>query len=211
VPCRFDPHQRGAPEQAEEVLALVGRVDHRGEAARGLGGLDAGEAVGVAPQHLALRPDLGDAGSAEHRLRHRVQCGNGAGEVVGRQQVVMRRPFEVAAAGAVEAIVVVRPGTEVARLAVIGQARVARRMRAADLLRRIGRGVVADDQLEVGEVLAEDGADGGVEVALAVEHRQADAHGRGGGVLGHGTLGADREYPAPRNARRHCVAFDTSA
>jgi hypothetical protein len=75
------------------------------------------------------------------------------------------------AARTLEAIIVVRPGAEVARLAVIGHARIGGRVAAADRRGAIGRGVVAEDQLEIGEALAEDRADRRIEVALAVEDR----------------------------------------
>jgi hypothetical protein len=98
----------------------------------------------------------------------------------------MRRPPERAPPRAAEAVVVIRPGAQVARLAVMDHARVAPRQGADDLRRRVGAGVVADHQLEIGEVLREDRADRGVEMPLAVADRQADADGGRSAACGLG-------------------------
>jgi hypothetical protein len=97
-PVQAGAEERLAPEQAEEVLALVAGVDQRGEAPRRARRVDPGEDVAVGAAHLVPGADLRDPGGAQHRPRRRLERGHGAGQVAGREAVVVRRPLEVRAA-----------------------------------------------------------------------------------------------------------------
>ncbi|MCE3247602.1 MAG: hypothetical protein K0R41_1427 [Geminicoccaceae bacterium] len=91
-----------------------------------------------------------------------------------RADIVVRRPFEVAAAGALEDQIVVGDRADVFRVADIAHPGIPARKFLANLLGAIGRGVVLDQQLEILVSLPKYGSDRFGYIVRAVENRKAN-------------------------------------
>jgi hypothetical protein len=130
--------------------------------------------VDVVVDRAALRVDEADVGVAGHERRVGVERVDAAREVLGRMQVVVRGPFEVLAGRQLGGPVEVAAGADVAGVAMIADAPVPGGVAPADVAGGVGGGVVADDQLEVGERLDEERFDGVAQVASTVEDGKTD-------------------------------------
>ena len=88
----------------------------------------------------------------------------------------MGRPLEVLAPGQVKGAVEVGRGPQVAFVAIVADTVVPSRVLPADGLGLVGGGVVANDDLEIGEGLGQQGIQGLAQILFAVIHRQTDTH-----------------------------------
>ena len=93
---------------------------------------------------------------------------NAAGIDIGADEIVVSAPLEIPARRELEAQIEIAGGAEVALVAHVANAAVASREALADSLRRIGRGVVGDDQLEIGKALIQQRLDRRHDVAFAI-------------------------------------------
>jgi hypothetical protein len=120
-------------------------------------------ALGV--DHLGVAVDHAGVGIG-------VEHGHLAGQPVGQHQVVVGQVGDQLAAGLVQAAVPVADHAQIGLVAQVADARVGEP--GHHLRRLVGRGVVADQQLEVGERLAQAARDRLAQVAGAVARGQRD-------------------------------------
>ena len=170
--------ERLASNQAEHIDAGVRTQDHGREALRRASAARIAEHAGVVREHLAPLVDVVDRGVAQHGVGRRVERLHRGGEKVWSDPVVVGQPFEQLAARLVEGAREVARGPKVALVAQVANPRIAGGEIACDRFRTIGRGIVADDQLEVGEALRQRRADRVLKEVLPVVDRQPDAHSR---------------------------------
>jgi hypothetical protein len=131
--------------------------------------------------HLALGVTLVDDAYqrlAQDGIRIRLEGGDTLLDKTRANDVVVRRPFEVAAARLLKDEVEIPRGPEIAFLPIVANASVPRGIRLAERWRRVGRCVVRDDQLEIGEGLRQDRFNRLGEVELAVVDGEAYADWR---------------------------------
>ena len=124
-------------------------------------------AAAVGAEELDLRHAARDVGvGVEHRHR--------ALEQAGQRVVVGRQPHEVGRAGGVEHEAKIREAADGSAVPRVADSRVGRGIPPTDRLGVIGGGVVGDDELEIGQRLAEDGLDRARDRGRAVVRRHAD-------------------------------------
>lgn len=203
--------QHVGPHHPVEVVA-AGLEQHAAEALRRVRRVG-GERVRVRHLHLAVFVDDGLVGVREDHVRPLVEGLDAAPQQVPGVQVVVRGPLEQLAPALGEHVVVVGRGADVPGQPDVPDARVPRRVLAADVLGPVGRGVVGDDQLEVLVGLSEQRVERLGQVLLAVVHGQADAQpGMGGHEVltsGIGSWWCARR--AERSSSHHTVELPTVA
>ncbi len=155
-----------------EVEALLG--DDIGESLHGVARPDVWEVRDLA-DHCAVGVDLLGGGVRQHHLRAHFQGFEAQLDVLGVEQVVVRGPLEVLAAGETEALMEVGCCADIRRVAYIAHPAVVGFPTEGDLLRAVGGSVVGDDQLEIRVGLAEDRPYRLVEVCLPILDGQPDA------------------------------------
>lgn len=132
-------------------------------------------------QVRAVRVDEVVCAGDEHDVRPLVEDGHLSGQTARQHDVVAVQAGDVAGARLRQSAIECAGDAFVPRCSDDGDSRIALRPRGEDRRSAIGRPVVDDEQLEVGEVLPEDAADRLFDVALPVEnghqHRDARAHG----------------------------------
>jgi hypothetical protein len=111
---------------------------------------------------------------AEHDVRLFVERRNATRKQVAAVHVVVSGPLEVLSAGLAKDEVMVWDGADVARLTNVPDSRVLGGIPAADLSSPVRRGIVRDDQLEVGETLTKQRVDRLREITFPVVYGEAD-------------------------------------
>jgi hypothetical protein len=127
--------------------------------------------------------DHDGAGRAEHHVRLLIEHFDTAREEGGCTEVVAGNPLEVLAPGNIREAAEVPCRAPVHLATEVRDPSIGAEVPAADLRSRIGRRVVTDDQLEVGEVLGKDRLDCLGKERLPVVHGKADAYP--GTTVGH--------------------------
>ena len=127
--------------------------------------------LGVVADRRAVVVDQPGLARAQDDRRLALQHVDAAAEEVRRADVVVRRPFEIATAGALEDQIVVGDRPDVGLVADIADPRVPALIGAADLLGAVGRSVVLDQKLEVAVGLGENRFDRLGDVGAAIEDR----------------------------------------
>jgi len=163
-------------KEREDLEATAVFAEQIGEAPHGVGRARVIRRVDVLAHGMAVAVDHLNVGVTGDERRIGVQDGDTASQIVRSVRVVVRRPFEVFADGQLRRDIEISGGADVPILTVVPDARVAVGIAGADGGRRVGRGVVGEDQLEVPKRLVEERIDGLGEVALAIEHGQPDAN-----------------------------------
>jgi hypothetical protein len=167
-----DTSQDAGPDHAVLIVAAIGddQAPEPFPDVRRAGG----QSVVKPLDHRSGLIDGGLVHMAEHDVRVFVERRNATRKQVAAVHVVVSGPLEVLSAGLAKDEVMVWDGADVARLTNVPDSRVLGRIPAADLFSPVRRGIVRDDQLEVGETLTKQRVDRLREITFPVVYGKAD-------------------------------------
>ena len=135
-------HHGLAPDHAEEVDAGMRAQRHDGEPLGRVRPAGLTQHAGVVGEHRAGLVDIVDDPVAQHRVGRRIQGRHGARHEVGPDPVVVRQPFEQAAAALLPDAVAVGGSAQVALVAKVADAPVGSGQVLSDLGGAVGGRIV---------------------------------------------------------------------
>ena len=141
----------------DAVVVIAAAIEQYAPEALRRPGRGRGQRVLVRVRHGSRQVDLRGPGVREHDLRILVERLDTQLEQVTGIKVVVRRPFEQLATRFVHDGVVVRSEPDILRLADVADPGVLFLVLVADIAGTVRRGIIRDDQLEIGVALAEQG------------------------------------------------------